>query len=111
MEIEKRTENNVEVLQVSGAIDFSSSRLLEDLVKSTIAGGRTYMVLDLTEASDVDSLGVASIIKSHSALRKSGGDLKLAAVPADIVFILRQAGAGALIAMFPTVDAAIRDFQ
>ncbi|MCE9600016.1 MAG: STAS domain-containing protein [Spirochaetia bacterium] len=110
MEIERRTENKIEILRVNGAIDFSSSRLLEDLIKSSIAEGKMSIVLDLAEASDVDSLGVASIIKSHSLLRKSGGDLKLAATPADIVFVLRQAGAGTLITMFPTVEAAITDF-
>jgi len=110
MQLERREEKGVAVLALSGALDEKRAPEFEKLIKDHVDGGSNCFVLDMTNLETVDSRGMAAVVRSQSLVRRSGGELKLAGVPADVAFLLRSTGFATRVPLFPTVKDALADF-
>jgi anti-sigma B factor antagonist len=74
-----REVDGVSVLDLRGKIAFGAGNtLLREAVAGLIAAGSTKVVLNLREVNFIDSSGIGELVRSHMAIRKQGGQMKLA---------------------------------
>jgi anti-sigma B factor antagonist len=79
MQIRTRQIAELIVLQVIGRITLGEGNvMLRDIVRDLADKGSKKIVLNLDEVSYVDSSGVGELVKTHTTIRNTGGELKLA---------------------------------
>jgi anti-sigma B factor antagonist len=76
------------------------------------ADGKKNVVLDLGDTTLMDSSGVGVLIAEAEALRKEGGDLRLARVEARVrnLFLMTRL-LGEVFTLYPSVDEAVQSFS
>ncbi len=86
MKISSRLVDGVTVLDVEGKIllgegDIQIKQIIDDL----LAQGRKKYLLNLAKVPYIDSAGLGQIIRCFTAIRKSGGVLKLLSPNARVI--------------------------
>ncbi|WP_329206594.1 STAS domain-containing protein [Streptomyces sp. NBC_00683] len=80
------------VLEIAGDLDHTTAPQLRQAVdRLTLAAGH-LLVLDLTGLQFVDSSGITALLAARNLVMEQGGDIALAAVPANTARILRIVG-------------------
>ena len=84
--LKKEIQPGIHVVEFSGSIHAGREcERIETAVEEHIKGNQTRLIFDFTRVSYIDSPVIGMIVKAHSRLRKSGGGLRLAAVPGGMV--------------------------
>src|SRR5262245_29989564 len=110
MEINERARGVVTVLDLKGKLVAEGAQRLKDKVNSLVFQGRTQMVLNLGEVSQIDSTGLGEIVACVTTVTRGGGNIKLSNVATrnqDLLSITRLA------TVFETFDSeadAVRSF-
>ena len=93
MKIRESIYQKVAVLSLRGKLmgPPETTRLFDD-VQELIADGVTRVVIDLSHVNWINSMGVGSIMKSFSELKKNDGDLRLVGLTQKVhsVFMMTQ---------------------
>jgi anti-sigma B factor antagonist len=89
MKLSSRLVDEVTVLDVEGKIllgegDIQIKQAIDDL----LAQGRKKYLLNLAKVPYIDSAGLGQIIRCFTAIRKSGGTLKLLSPNAKVIDLL-----------------------
>src|SRR5688500_4516722 len=93
VQIRDRVRGHVAVLELTGRFTVNDSPgMLNEAVAQAVARGARDVVLDLSGVNYVDSTRLGELIASHVTVSRLGGRLKLAAVPARVVDLLKLAG-------------------
>ena len=71
----------------------------------------SYLVLDLSGVSFLDSAGVGDLVSLFMSRRSTGKRLALAAVAQQGIAVLQVSGLTHLLPMYASVDLAIRRFE
>ncbi len=79
MKYQTREEHDATVVTFEGDVDLQSSPDARKVLLEMVGKGQPIMV-DLSEVGYIDSSGVASLVESFQAARKSGQDLVLISV-------------------------------
>ena len=79
MNYQTREEHDATVVAFEGDVDLQSSPDARKVLLEMVGKGQPIMV-DLSEVGYIDSSGVASLVESFQAARKSGQDLVLISV-------------------------------
>ncbi|MEU8674879.1 STAS domain-containing protein [Streptomyces sp. NPDC048560] len=80
------------VLEIAGDLDHATAPELRQAVdRLTVAGGQ-LLVLDLAGLEFCDSSGITAFLAARNLAMEQGGDMALAAVPANTARILRIVG-------------------
>jgi anti-sigma B factor antagonist len=78
MSIETRKVDEVTILGVHGKITFSEgSGELSDKVSELLTAGEKKILLNVKGVKQVDSQGIAELLKAHISITKQGGQIKL----------------------------------
>jgi anti-sigma B factor antagonist len=81
VQISTRQVGGVTVLDLRGRIHMGEGAvMLRETVTDLLAKGHKKILLNLNEVESVDSSGIGEFVRIHPALRKQGGQLKLANV-------------------------------
>ena len=73
-----REVGSVTIVTLRGRIELGEgTAILRDTVKDLLERGRLRIVLNLSEATSMDSAGIAELISAFVALKNRGGELKL----------------------------------
>ena len=100
-------EPGIAVVEISGRLVMGKEvGRLESLVKEQIEQGQRKFVFDLTPLEYTDSTGIGSLVTCLTAIRKSGGELRMAGVNERIQRLFQITGVNHLMAVYPTVAAA-----
>src|SRR3989442_4722230 len=103
MEINERSMGTVTVLDLGGKLVWDGAQRLKDKVNSLVFQGRTQIVLNLGEVSQIDSTGLGEIVACLTTVTRRGGNVKLSNVAKrnqDLLSITRLA------TVFETFDSA-----
>ena len=77
MSIETRKVDEVTILDIHGKITFSKgSGALSDAVSELLAAGETKILLNAEDVQQVDSQGIAELLKAHISVNKQDGQIK-----------------------------------
>jgi len=109
--VSQRKSEGVTVLDVTGRIVLGedASRLLETL-KGLAAGGEKRILLNLAEVTYVDSAGLGTLVRSHTAFQEQGGQIKLLKVPAKVQTLLKITKLSHLFEAFGDEASAVKSF-
>ena len=99
----------VTVVAVAGRVDsFIATSLDSELDKLLFEN--KLLVLDLKGLTYLSSAGVRAIMRALQSAQRSGGDLKLAAVPAHVGEVLQTVGMLDRLQIYPSVEQAVASF-
>ena len=110
LSFETDNTQTVSVMKVKGRIDSDSAPELETALTRLLNDGRNKIVLNLQNVDFLSSAGLRAIVKAYQGAKKSGGDVRLAAVSEPIEVILRTVGMMQMLKMYPTDQEAMASF-
>jgi len=78
MNITTREVSHVTIVDLNGRITLGvETESLRDTIRNLISAGTKKIVLNLANVDYIDSSGVGELVSSFTAVRNSGGELKL----------------------------------
>ena len=78
MKFTTREVDGVTILDLSGRITLGEgSGTLRDAVRDLVSKGSKKILLNLAEVDYIDSSGLGELVAAYTAVKNSGGDLKL----------------------------------
>jgi anti-sigma B factor antagonist len=106
------TDNTQEisVMKVRGRVDSETAPELDDALTKLLQDNRNKIVLNLQGVDYMSSAGLRAMVKAYQAAKKSGGDVRLAAVSNPVEVILRTVGMMQMLQMYPTDQEAMASF-
>ncbi len=106
-----RTSGNVTIIDARGRIAFGDGvTQLREAVANALASGARNVVLNMKEIDYVDSSGMGEMVRSHMAIRKQGGQLKLANPNKMVIDVLRATGMNKVFDVQPDEATATQSF-
>jgi len=107
--VKSEHKGDVIIAAVAGRIDsVTAANLDQELEK--LVHGHEKVVLDLTDVAYLSSAGVRAIVKMLRNEQKTGGAVKLAAIPKTVAETLETVGMMELLKAYSTVEEAIASF-
>lgn len=101
---------NILIVEVSGKLDNEASQFLVDYVDGEIEDGHHALVLDCRNLDYISSLGLGTLVRLHSRMKKRGGTVKLARLTGFVAEILTAVRLNSLFQFYPTVHEACGSF-
>jgi anti-anti-sigma factor len=100
---------NHDILAVilSGKLDEETCHYLMDCVEGDVLDGRTKMILDCGNLEYISSLGLGTLVRVNSRMKKLGGDVKLANVNGLVAQVMGVVGLNKLFQIYPSVGEAV----
>ena len=78
------SRNQISIIKVGGYIDTTTSSELERALDSLLKQGRFFLIVDLGNVDYISSAGWGIFISEIKRIRRSGGDIKLAAMTPEV---------------------------
>lgn len=110
MQISNRDTNGVVVVCPVGSIDATTAAELSSHIDGLVSNGSTRLVADLAGVDYTSSAGLRVLLGAAKATRAKAGDIRLAAVRADVLKVLTLSGFTSILQLFDDVDAAVASF-
>lgn len=95
------------VVSVTGEIDLFTAPTFKQRVIAPVAAGVEHVVVDLTEATFVDSSSLGVLIGAHRRLKSRGGRLVVACANESIVKTFRITGLDVVFGLVDSVELAL----
>lgn len=103
----KITDSGFAVVAVSGRLVLGKEvERLENTVRELLDKSQKKFVFDLSALDYADSSGIGTFVACLTSIRKSGGDLRVAAVNPRIQRLFQLTGVDHLMTCYPTVAEA-----
>ncbi|MCP9963359.1 STAS domain-containing protein [Streptomyces somaliensis] len=94
------------VLEVSGDLDYAHAAALRQRVERLVLQPGERLVIDLANLDFCDSTGITALLAARQHALAAGGDIALAAVPANTLRVLTIVGLDRVFTLHPdTTDA------
>jgi anti-anti-sigma factor len=109
--VKKQSGAGVVVLEINDSIRLGPN--LQQIDKSfdeVLRQNEKWVILDLTRVTYIDSSGIGTIVRMLGRLKKIGGTLRMAGVKGMVEGAFKLTQVDKIIEMYPTADAASRDF-
>lgn len=84
MDITKKTNGDIVILEIVGEIDLYNAPEIKDIISKLIEERSYNVIIDLEKVSYIDSSGIGALISSLSNLKKYHGGLKIINVYASV---------------------------
>ncbi len=98
--------DDIVVLEVSGNLDSQTSEFLLDCVQGHIEEGLHKFVFDCSTLDYISSMGLGTLIRANSRLKKSEGAIALAGVEGIVAEAIHLVRFDSIFGLYPTVDEA-----
>jgi len=95
------------ILHLEGRFDADTAEAFKQAAKELAAGGVKFMSVNLVGVPFLDSSGLSALVSVFKALRRSGGQLNLAAAGPQARTALRLTLLDKLLPLFETVAEAV----
>jgi anti-sigma B factor antagonist len=110
VDIQTHVYQRVTVVTVAGRVDSASAGDLEVALQHLLEEGKTNFVLDLSAVEFLSSSGLRVLVTTLKAVRKSGGDLRLAAQSQRAADAIDLAGLDVLFKSYGDRETAVTSF-
>ena len=104
---DRRLDDDTHVIAVTGEVDLYTAPEFKERVMAPIAADVGRVVVDLTDATFIDSSSLGVLIGAHRRLRGRGGRLMVACDVSAILKTLRVTGLDGVFTVAPTVEEAL----
>ena len=92
---------------LTGTLDENSCDYLLGCVEDRILEGRKKLILDCGQVTYISSMGLGTLVRVNSRMKKNGGDVKLALVKGTVAQVMGVVGLNRIFQIYPSVDDAI----
>jgi anti-sigma B factor antagonist len=92
---------------LSGVLDENTCSYLLGCVEDEILDGRKKLILDCGQVTYISSMGLGTLVRVNSRMKKIGGDVKLASVKGAVAQVMGVVGLNRIFQIYPSVDDAI----
>ncbi len=103
-------QGDVAVARIIGNVDTVTADGLLNALQGAIADGHSQLVADMSEVGYTSSAGLRSLLGAMKDARRSGGDLRLAAVDPKVMKVLQLSGFTSILRLYPDVEAATASY-
>jgi anti-sigma B factor antagonist len=105
----EKVGKNQDIVSVvlSGTLDETNCQYLLGCVEDEILDGRKKLILDCGQVTFISSMGLGTLIRVNSRMKKIDGDVKLASVHGAVAQVMRVVGLNRIFQIYPSVDDAI----
>jgi anti-anti-sigma factor len=110
LSIETDNSQSVSIMKVKGRVDSETAPELDNALTKLLTDNRNKIVLHLQGVDFLSSAGLRAVVKAYQVAKKSGGDVRLAAVSEPIETILRTVGMMQMFKMYSTSEEAAAGF-
>ena len=110
METQTQVYQRVTVMSVKGRVDSTSAGELESALKKLLDDGKSNLVLDLSGVEFLSSSGLRVLVTTLKAVRKTGGDLRLALSSQRASDAIALAGLDVLFKSYGDREGAVASF-
>lgn len=104
---DRRPDDATHVIAVTGEIDLFTAPEFKQRVMAPITAEIERVVVDLTEATFIDSSSLGVLIGAHRRMRGRGGHLKVACANDAILKTFRITGLDGVFVVAPSVEEAL----
>lgn len=99
--------DNVTILELHGEVDVVTATDFKTIFHESIAEGARRIVVDLSDVTLIDSMGLSVLIGGRRRMEPRGGWLAVAC-DGDVARVVRLAGLDRVVPLYPTRDEALR---
>jgi len=110
MEIQIKASSNAWIVSVAGKLDALSAGEYEKAVSQLITEGKTRLVVDFAELSYISSAGLRVLLSTAKQLKPKGGVALFVNLQDGVRDVLEMTGFSSILAIHPSVDAALAAF-
>ena len=110
MHIIERDQGGVTVFSLEGRVDTQGATDLNEALNAAAAAGKSKMVLDMAQVGYISSAGLRTLAEIVTKNREAGGDLKLVALDAKVMRVLRIIGFDRFFSVYGSVGEAVAAF-
>lgn len=103
-------DSSIRVITISGKLDNESSEYFFSYIEEQVAEGHKRLILDCKDLEYISSMGLGSLMRTHSRMKKHLGDVKIAAMQNFVAEAFRVVGFEKILHMYETVEEAQADF-
>ena len=104
----KQLDSGTAVVAVSGRLVLGRDlEGMENVVKGLLAQGARKFIFDLASLDYADSAGIGTFVACLTSIKKSGGEMRLAAVNARVERLFQVTGVDKLMPVYPSVAEAV----
>ena len=98
------------LIAVGGELDMGAAPDLREAIDRALEDGGLTLVVDLTEATFIDSTGIGVLMAGRQRLRLAGGSLELVCSEPNLLRIFEIVGLDRQLAIYSSTDAALAAF-
>jgi anti-anti-sigma factor len=110
MEITAEHDGPVTIISIAGSLDALTAPQLTEFLDHQIEEGHAKLVADLARLDYISSAGLRVLLNAVKEARRRGGDLRVAAVRADVNKVMEMSGFTSILKHYPDRVAAIDSF-
>ncbi len=111
MDINKRTKDDIIVLDITGEIDLYNAPEIKDIINKLIEEQKYNVIINLEKVSYIDSSGIGALISSLSNLKKYQGGLKIINVYASVRKVFELTKLTSFFEIFDSEEDALTSFN
>jgi anti-sigma B factor antagonist len=104
---DEEIDGHTHLIELGGEIDLYTAPEFKERMVELIEDGKTHIVVDLSEATFIDSTTLGVLVGGVKRLRPSGGALALVCTDQNITKIFEITGLDRVFAIHPTREAAL----
>ncbi len=111
MDINKRTKDDIIILDITGEIDLYNAPEIKDIINKLIEEQKYNVIINLERVSYIDSSGIGALISSLSNLKKYQGGLKIINVYASVRKVFELTKLTSFFEIFDAEEDAVTSFN
>ena len=106
-----KIEPDILLVHLSGSITlWPEGQIAQPFIQDLLDGPERKLIFDLAGVDHMDSSGVQLMIQCVSAVRKAGGELRLAGASSKVARLFQITRLDTIVPLFPTVALASAGF-
>lgn len=110
MKIEFDSHGDLSVVVISGSVDSHTADDLLNRLQEYVAAGNLRLVANLAAVNYTFSAGLRALLATVKQARRSGGDLRLARISANVRKVLELSGFTTIMRLFDSVEMAVASY-
>ena len=97
------------LIAAGGEIDMNAAPLLRETMARVLVAGKTRVIIDLTEATFIDSTAIGVLLSALKRLREWGGTLEVICTDENVLRVFEIVGLDREMPLHPSREAALHE--
>jgi anti-sigma B factor antagonist len=111
MQAATREIGEITIVDIKGRITIGEGNvMLREIIVGLLEKGKKHVLLNMTDVAHVDSAGIGELVRSHTSVRKQGGQLKLANVNKTVQELLQKTMLSTVFDVHQDETSAVKSF-